>query len=270
MASPWKRLVRAVGLSMPAVRTEDSPFDRRSIEVLARVAHEARQPLSAARAAFELLRLSPDVPRRERAYIVIDRQLVRLARLFDDLFEASRLRLGKTTLRVARIDLRCLVEEVVESIGLQAAGKRQRLAIRLPEHPVWMQGDASRLQQVVSNLLVNGIRYTGPGGCVSVDLAHDDKGAVLTISDTGRGISADALPHIFEPFTRGDDAPEEGLGVGLAIARQLVELHGGTIGASSAGPGNGSEFVVTLPAWPARHLRARDAAAATSLIPRGS
>jgi signal transduction histidine kinase len=142
---------------------------------------------------------------------------------------------------------------VAESVRPQMAEKRQRLAAKFPEDPVWIEGDPMRLQQVVSNLLLNGIRYTHPGGRLSVDLALRPGCAVLTVSDTGRGISAEVLPHIFEPFMRGEDAPEEGLGVGLAIARQFVELHGGTIFASSAGPGNGSEFVVSLPARPSRH-----------------
>lgn len=247
MFSPWRRLAQAIGLAVPGGRVEHLPFDRRSTEVLARVAHEARQPLAAARAAFELIRHSPDNARRERACVVLDKQLVRLTRLFDDLLEASRLRFAATILRVERVDLCRLVEEVVESVRPQAAERHQRLDACLPEHPVWMQGDSVRLQQVVSNLLVNGIRYTGPGGRISVELSHDMGDAVLTVSDTGQGIAADLLPHVFEPFTRGEGGTEQGLGVGLAIARQLVELHGGTICASSAGPGNGSEFVVILP-----------------------
>jgi len=260
-------LVQAVGSGVPAARAENARGDRRFIETLARVAHEARQPLSAARAALELIRHSPDDARRDRAYVVADRQFVRLARLFDDLLEVSRLRLGTPTLRVEQIDLRLLVEDVVESVRSEVAEKRQRLATHLPQNPVWMEGDPVRLQQVVSNLLVNGIKYTDPGGQVSVDLAHDPGDAVLTILDTGRGISADVLPHIFEPFRRGDDAPGEGLGVGLAIARQFVELHGGTICASSAGPGNGSEFAVVLPTRPSSHRRTHTGEpAATALV----
>jgi signal transduction histidine kinase len=250
IVSTWKRLAEAVGFAASRAGAESRRFDRASIEVLARVAHEARQPLSAARAAFELIRRSPDDALRERAYVVVDRQFVRLARLFDDLLETSRPRLGKMKLRVEQVDLRRLVEEVTDSVRPQVAEKQQRLATHLPENPVWMEGDSGRLQQVVSNLLVNGIRYTGPGGRVSVDLAHGLRDAVLTVSDTGRGISADVLPHIFEPFTRGDDTSGDGLGVGLAIARQFVELHGGTIRASSAGPNNGSKFIVRLPAQP--------------------
>jgi signal transduction histidine kinase len=192
---------------------------------------------------------------------------VRLVRLFDDLLEASRLRLGTTSLRVERVDLRRLVVEVTESVRPQATGKRQCLAAHMPDDPAWMEGDPVRLQQVVSNLLVNGIRYTGAGGCVSVYLGHGQRTAVLTVSDTGRGISADALPRIFEPFTRGEGAPEQGLGVGLTIARQLVELHGGTISASSEGPGQGSQFVVTLPMQWSTHRRPSTAAAPAAAAP---
>jgi signal transduction histidine kinase len=247
MLSPRKRMASADGVSRSAARTDDAQLDRRSVELLARFAHEARQPLSAARAAFDLIRHSPDAAQRERACIVIDRQLVRLARLLDDLLETSRLRLENMLLRAERIDLRGLVEEAVEAVRPNALEKDQQLVARLPDQPVWMDGDPGRLQQVLSNLLVNGIKYTGRNGCVSVDLTVGPQAAVLTVSDTGRGMSADILLCIFEPFTRGDDAQGAGLGVGLAIARQWVEVHGGTICASSAGPGRGSEFVVTLP-----------------------
>jgi signal transduction histidine kinase len=269
MLSPWKHFAQAVGLSAPDARAEDPLFDRRSIEVLARIAHEARQPLSAARAAFELIRRSPDNARRQRAYVVVDRQFARLTRLFDDLLDAGRLHIGNTTLCVESIDLRRLVEDATESVRPQVEDKRQRLAIQLPDDSLWMDADSVRLQQVVSNLLVNGIKYTDPGGQVSVALAHPPGDAVLTVSDTGRGIRPEVLPHIFEPFVRGDAASEPGLGVGLTIAQQLVELHGGTIRASSAGLGQGSQFVVTLPARSSTHRRMRlgEVAAALALIP---
>jgi two-component system, sensor histidine kinase len=269
MLSPWKRLTRAAGLRGLAARAEEPSFDRKSVDVLARFAHEARQPLSAARAAFALMRLSLDDGQRERASVIIDRQFVRLARLFDDLLEAGRLRLGTTSLRVERVDLRRLVVETAESIRPQLTEKDQHLVTHVPEKPVWMDGDPVRLEQVISNLLVNGTRYTGPGGRVSVDLAHRPADAVLTVGDTGRGISADVLPHIFEPFMRGEGAPEQGLGLGLTIARQLVELHGGTICATSAGPNQGSEFVVTFPAPSSRRMApARPTSADTAMVAR--
>jgi signal transduction histidine kinase len=239
---------------MPPARTEDPAraedplFDRRSLEALARFAHEARQPLSALRMAFELIRSAPDVAIKERASIVAERQFVQIGRLFEDMFELSRLHLGTTTLRVQDLDLRGLIEELTESVWPQVVEKHQQLAIQLPVEPVWMKGDPVRLQQVVTNLLVNGIKYTDPGGRLCVDLKRGSGDVVLRVSDNGRGISRDVLPHIFEPFMRGERRSDTGLGVGLAIARQLVELHGGTISASSSGPGQGSEFVVTLPA----------------------
>jgi signal transduction histidine kinase len=268
MSSP-KRLARAAGSSGSAARAEERSLDRRSVDVLARFAHEARQPLSAARAAFTLMQNSPDAGQRDRASVIIDRQFVRLTRLFDDLLEASCLRLGKTSLRVERVDLRRLVVDVAESIRPQLTEKHQRLVTHVPVNAVWMDGDPVRLEQVVSNLIVNGIRYTGRGGRVSVDLAHRPGDAVLTVGDTGRGISADVLPHIFEPFMRGEGAAEQGLGLGLTIARQLVELHGGTICATSAGPNHGSEFVVTFPAGSSRRMaQTRETSADPAMVAR--
>lgn len=248
MLSPWKRLTQTFGLRGLEDRTESSSPDRNSIELCARVVHEARQPLAAARAAFELLRRSTDDAQRNRAYAVIERQFERLTRVVDDLLEAARIHLGKVPLQVQQLDLRSVVEDVAESVRPQVVEKNQRLTIHVPPEPVWMNGDGVRLEQVVSNLVVNGIKYTDRGGRVSICLTLLPKGAELRVSDTGRGISGELLPHIFEPFVRGDTRSQDGLGVGLAIARQFVELHHGTIRALSAGAGNGSEFIVTLPA----------------------
>jgi signal transduction histidine kinase len=247
MFSQWKRLAQGLKRARHGTHHTDRIGHRQSVEMLGRFAHEARQPLSAARAAFELFRHASDGAGRDRAYLVMDRQLIRLARLFDDLVETNGLAFGKTVLRIEQIDLRHLVEEVVESIRPQTAAKQQELSTHLPGEAVWVSGDAARLEQVVSNLLSNGIKYTGSRGRVGVDLAEGQGRAVLTVSDTGLGIDSDLLPHIFEPFFRGDDTSGDGLGVGLAIARQLVELHGGTIHALSSGSGHGSTFVVTLP-----------------------
>jgi signal transduction histidine kinase len=262
----WKGLTQAVGWGGPAAHPEGSSLDRKSIEVLARVAHEARQPLVAARAAFALIRRSTSDGQRERACVILERQFVRLSRLFDDFLEASRAHLGKTTLRVEQLDLRGLVEEVSESVRPQVAEKHQRLATHLPDKAVWIEGDAMRLQQV-NQTYPSTASSTRIQGDVCPLISHCALGdAVLTVSDTGRGISAEVLPHIFEPFTRGDGASEEGLGVGLAIARQLVELHGGEICASSAGNGVGSEFVVTLPARPSRYPYAPHGGQATTTL----
>jgi signal transduction histidine kinase len=206
-----------------------------------------RQPLSAAVAAFQIIRTSSDRARRERACDVLDRQFVRLSRLFDDLFEMSRSGLGMTSLRLEKIDLCRVVEEIAEAMRPQVAEKHQHLDLHIPGDPIWVDADSGRLEQVVSNVVANGVRYTDPGGQLRIELTPGSEQAVLTISDTGRGIPADLLPHVFEPFLKGDTASKHGLGVGLAVARHLVELHGGSIRASSAGRGKGSEFIVVLP-----------------------
>ena len=227
MFSSWNRLCRTLGVVAASARAEKPRIDVGSTELVAHVAHEAHQPLSAARYAFQIIRSRPDGDQRERAFAVLNAQLVRLARLFDDLLDTSRLQLGKTNLHIERLDLRGVVEEVAEVVRPQVAEKHQRFDTHLPEDPVWVEADAARLQQVVSHLLVNGVRYTDAGGRLWLDVAKRYKEAVLTVGDTGRGIPADLLPHVFEPYRSGDAGSEHGLGVGLAIAQQLVTLHGG-------------------------------------------
>jgi signal transduction histidine kinase len=225
-------------------------------DVILRVAHEVQQPLFAARAALELVRKSPNVAQRARASAVLERQLDRLTRLVEDLLDAGRLHVGQTRLRFTSLDLRQIVNEVAESFRPQAEAKRQHLATRVPPDPIWVEADDIRLQQIISNLLGNSIRYTDAGGRVSVVLLRTPRNAIVIVKDTGRGIDADFLPHIFEPYVRDETATEAGVGVGLAIARQLVHLHGGTINAFSDGSGTGSEFVVTLPIPSGHHLDA--------------
>jgi len=215
-------------------------------DVLVRVAHEMRQPLAAATSALQLLQEGPDHLVRQHASVVLDRQFQRLSRFIDDLLEASRLQSGTMTLRVERVDIRGLVDERVEAVRSEASIKRQRLETRLPPEPLWVDADATRLQEVVSNLLVNAVAYTGEGGSVSVTVTHGSGEVVVAVRDTGRGIPADLLPYVFEMFAQGHDAPHQ-MGLGLAIAKHLVELHGGTIRAASRGPGHGSKFVLRLP-----------------------
>ena len=214
-------------------------------DVLARVAHDMRQPLAAATSALQLLQECQDILVRHHAQVVLERQFQRLSRFIDDLLEASRLRSGATILHIDRIDVSSLVGELVEAVGPQATAKRQRLEMRLPPEPVWIDADAKRLQEVVSNLLVNAVSYTGEGGLVSVTVARGSGEVVVAVRDTGRGIPADRLPHLFEMFSNGH-RPDH-VGLGLAIAKDLVELHGGSIRAASRGPGRGSKFVVRLP-----------------------
>ena len=221
-------------------------LERTAADVLARVAHEMLQPLAAAMSALRLLRECPDEPIGQRAGVMLEQQFQRLSRFIDNLLEASRLRYGTTTLRVERVDVRGLVDERVEAVRSKASIKRQRLETRLPPEPLWVDADATRLQEVVSNLLVNAVAYTGEGGSVSVTVTHGSGEVVVAVRDTGRGIPADLLPYVFEMFAKGHGAPNH-MGLGLAIAKHLVELHGGTIRAASRGPGHGSKFVVRLP-----------------------
>ena len=225
---------------------ESAIIEGPAADVLVRVAHEMRQPLAAATSALQLLEECPDNRVRQRARVVLERQFQRLSRFIDDLLEASRLRSGTTILHIDRVDVRGLVEELVEAVGPQATAKRQRLETRLPPEPIWIDADATRLQEVVSNLLTNAVSYTGEDGLVSVTVIRGSGEVVVAVRDTGCGIPADQLPHLFEMFSKGHGAPDH-TGLGLVIAKDLVELHGGSIRAASRGPGRGSKFVVRLP-----------------------
>ena len=216
-------------------------------EFLAIVAHEMRQPLNAGLAALQVLRATTGTKGRERACQIIERQLARLSRLVEDLLDTSRLDLRMARLRKARIDLCRLIKEMAETVRPQADDKHLLLQVDVPANPVWVEADAARVCQVLSNLLLNAIQHTPASGRIAIALRQSPAQAVLTVRDTGCGISPAVLPHVFKPFQRGHGVERTGLGLGLAIARQLVELHGGSIGVTSSSPGDGTEFTVSLP-----------------------
>jgi signal transduction histidine kinase len=248
MAVVWSQLRQMIGHGGTRKRGGmTAVLDREAAAVLARTAHELRQPLNAASAAFGIIRQADDERLRERACAVVERQFAVLSRLLDDLLDASRLRLDLMVLQRERCDLARVVYEVVEAVQPPLAQKRQQLDLTLDTEPVWVYADARRLRQIFSNLLSNGMTYTDAGGNLTVGLARDRDHVTVTVSDTGRGMSPNELAHVFELFERGQAPSEQGLGIGLAVARQLVEMHGGSIRASSRGPGCGSEFVVSLP-----------------------
>ena len=228
------------------VEEESARAARESDRFIAVVSHELRQPLNAAVGAMSLLEANPAPAATDRARLVLRRQLLHMSTLLDDLLDMSRLTLK--TLRVQRmpLDLRSVIEDALDTV--EGAAERAGVSMEsdLPDVPVIMSGDASRLHQALSNLLTNAIRYTPRQGRVTVSLTLEDQMATVTVDDTGRGIAAGDLSSIFEPFWRADTGGE-GFGIGLALVRGIVELHGGDIRALSAGPGHGSRFRMTLP-----------------------
>ena len=240
--------VPVTNLLPPARISEDlTGVGLSTTEFLAIVAHEMRQPLNAGLAALQVLGSTTGTKGRERACQIIERQLDRLSRLVEDLLDTSRLDLRMARLRKARIDLCRLIKEMAETVRPQADDKHLLLQVDVPANPVWVEADAARVCQVLSNLLQNAIQHTPASGRIAIALRQSPAQAVLTVRDTGCGISPAVLPHVFKPFQRGHGVERTGLGLGLAIARQLVELHGGSIGVTSSSPGDGTEFTVSLP-----------------------
>jgi two-component system, sensor histidine kinase len=237
--------------------------DRRKDEFLAMLGHELRNPLAAIRNALWLLDETGsggEIETRQRS--VIDRQTHHLVRMVDDLLDVSRVTRGKISLQHQAVILGDLVRRCLLELGMGRLAEAHELTLDLRTETVCVEGDPVRLEQVVCNLIHNAVKYTPRGGSVSVSVEEEDGQAVIRVSDTGLGITADMLGKIFEPFTQVESSrkrSEGGLGLGLPLVRSLVELHGGTVEASSAGRGRGSEFVVRLPLHP---LGAAAAAAA--------
>jgi signal transduction histidine kinase/CheY-like chemotaxis protein len=225
--------------------------DRRKDEFLATLAHELRNPLAPIRTGLDILRLrSGDAQATQRATDIMERQLRQMVRLVDDLLDVSRINTGKFTIKSGRVELKAVVNDALEVVRPYIELHGHELVIDLPDRPVFLNGDATRLAQILSNLLNNAAKYTNRGGRVGLKATVDDRTLVLVVSDTGIGIAPDLLDTVFEMFVQVDSTLERsnaGLGVGLSLARKLVELHGGTIEAHSAGLGHGSQFVVRLP-----------------------
>jgi signal transduction histidine kinase/CheY-like chemotaxis protein len=257
--SQMDRLLLSIGANQAAVvvehkRAEEAlrEADRRKDEFLATLAHELRNPLAPLRNSLEILRhAEAGGALLERARGMMERQVQQLVRLVDDLLDLSRVTRNKLELRRERIDLAAVVQSAVETSGplLQASG--QRLTLDLPPRPILLDADPTRLAQVFSNLLNNAAKYGEPGGSISLTGERHGASVVVSVRDTGIGIPAPMLPRIFDMFTQVDSSLERahgGLGIGLTLVRSLVELHGGTVEARSAGPGQGSEFTIRLPA----------------------
>jgi signal transduction histidine kinase len=230
--------------------------DRRKDDFLAMLSHELRNPLAAIQGAIELMQHKKlEDPQLAWAREVLARQNSHLSRLIDDLLDLSRITLGKLTLQLERVELRAVVQHAVETTRPLMQGRRHELTVRLPDEPLNVRGDSVRLSQVVSNLLTNAAKYTDEAGRVELTLAREagtspNGEAVVRVTDNGRGIAPEVLPRLFEPSTheeRLNRGAHGGLGIGLIVVRGLVQMHGGTVEAHSAGAGCGSEFMVRLP-----------------------
>jgi signal transduction histidine kinase len=227
--------------------------DRRKNEFLAMLAHELRNPLAPIYNAVQILqRTLPDAdPERQRWGLgVIARQTEHLVRLVDDLLDTARISQGRIELRKAPLVIDNVISNAVESVAPLMAERRHTLKVVRPTLPLQVDGDAVRLVQAVVNLLTNAARYTEPGGRIELTARRDVDDAVISVKDNGRGISAEALPRVFEPLYQGPKMSERsrgGLGLGLALTRELIRLHSGDVQAHSRGAGAGSEFIIRLP-----------------------
>ena len=241
-------------MSAQQLQAKAEDIHERQVMFLAMVAHELRNPLNPIRMATELLQhAQANEGLLGQVQGILRRQVNHLSRLVDDLLDGARASAGKFRLECGRASLREILEPVIDAVRPVIAQRQQTIATSLASEPIMVHADPLRLAQVFSNLLDNASKYTQRGGEIGVDLACVGDIATLRISDNGIGISAEALPQIFdlfvqEPHARAHD--RQGLGLGLAIVRELVEAHGGTIVAASPGRGLGSEFVVTLPVLP--------------------
>jgi len=230
--------------------------DRRKDEFLAVLSHELRNVLAPVANALQVLRLEQEainpIPNRARA--LIERQMGHLTQLVDDLLDVARLEAEQLRFKPDRIDLRVTVQRSLEAVCAANVHRNHHVMVSLPHDAVWLNADAARLDQVVVNLMSNAVKYTDDGGRITVRLSTGPGRAELRIADNGIGIAPDELPRLFVPFARAEGArarSSSGLGLGLSIVQRIVDLHGGSVVAHSAGLGAGTEFIVFLPLAPA-------------------
>ena len=230
--------------------------DQRKDEFLATLAHELRNPLAPISNAVQILQRPDGRRKADRMIEMIGRQVQQIIKLVDDLLEISRITRGKIALQREPIRLEDVVANAIETSRPQIDAGHHQLCVSLPEETVVLDADAVRLTQVLSNLLDNAARYTNAHGRIDLCARIEEGQARIAVRDNGIGIPSAQLPHLFEMFTqahRGHASSQSGLGIGLAMVRKLVELHGGVVTAHSDGPGRGSEFIVLLPLATAAH-----------------
>ena len=224
--------------------------DRRKDEFLATLAHELRNPLAPIRHGLDLLRRRSGDPGTAPIQDMMDRQLTHLVRLIDDLLDVARVSQGKIDLRRQRVQVTEVIRAAVESSRPLMESARHTLSVDVPETPIWLDGDATRLAQIVGNLLNNAAKYTPDEGRIALAVRASGDGVTISVIDNGFGIAPEMLPQLFHLFAQAEhsmDRARGGLGIGLALVKQLVALHGGRVDAKSAGVGRGSEFSIHLP-----------------------
>ncbi|HET6575809.1 MAG TPA: ATP-binding protein [Fimbriiglobus sp.] len=245
--------------------------DRRKDEFLATLAHELRNPLAPIRNAIRILQVAgPPDPHLTSTREIIERQVRHMVRLIDDLLDVSRITRGKLPLQRQRVELAAVVQAARETADPAIAAAGHELTVELPPEPVWLDADPTRLAQVFANLLTNAAKYTDRGGRIRLSAERDGDVVTVAVADTGIGIPTEHLPRLFEMFSQVAPARERsqgGLGIGLALVRGLVEMHGGTIVAESPGAGRGSTFTVRLPVRNDEFGMMNDESKATETVP---
>jgi PAS domain S-box-containing protein len=244
---------QALNLARQAREAEETlrEADRRKDEFIAVLAHELRNPLAPVRNAVEILkRLGPPDPKLQRARDIIARQVGHMARLIDDLLDVSRITRGQLDLQREPCDLAAIMRETAEDYRALIEAEGQQLQLQISDQPLHVDGDPTRLAQMLGNVLTNAVRFNQPPGRIEVDVAQRDAHACITVTDTGVGIDAELLTRLFDPFAQAAQdiaRVKGGLGLGLALTKGLADLHGGTVAAESDGPGRGARFTIAIP-----------------------
>ena len=246
-----KRQITAQRYELESLAAALRAADQRKNEFLAVLGHELRNPIMALGAGLRLIERRGDAETAAMVHAEMGRAITHIARLVEDLLDITRIDQGKILLRPERIKLQDVLSFAVEKTRHAFEKSEHRLELAIPSEPIWLDADGVRVTQIVSNLLLNAAKYTPPGGDIRLALQRDNDAVEIEVSDTGVGIPPEMQAQIFEIFAQVDDGSgrmKDGLGIGLALVKQLVELHGGTIALKASEPGQGSTFAVTLPA----------------------
>jgi PAS domain S-box-containing protein len=249
------KAIRAVGIHADVheqrmIREKLNSEAKKKDEFIATLAHELRNPLAPLRTGLEIIKRDPNGRAASQAREMMDRQLLHMVRLIEDLLDLSRISLGRLELRIEKITLQAVVDSALENSRPAIEAAKHQLSVRLPKQEIDFRGDLARLSQVLGNLLVNAAKYTPTGGKISLTAALEGAEIVIRVADTGIGIPESKLAEIFEMFSQLSsplDRTQGGLGIGLALVRRLVQIHGGSVHAESAGLGKGSTFTVKIP-----------------------